>query len=171
MNIKLLSIILYLLIVAPLWTQTNGPGGTNSATRTVPRLVQEIGRIKRQQFAAYVAAYDPRLNKTVESEDLAKFHALEKEVFARETAGQDVRCTRLDWAYEHVKRDEPVPQEILDRFNSPEKLIAFLTPLSVSDITCKGRDNLEEFNESLAALIRWIVRDRPDYKAFHTVYS
>jgi len=73
---------------------------------------------------------------------------------------------RLDWSYEHVKGGDPIPPEILDRFNSPEKLTALLTPLSVSDISRTGRDNGWEFNVDCAALVRWIVRDRPDDKAF-----
>jgi hypothetical protein len=68
---------------------------------------------------------------------------------------------RLDWFYDHVKTGEPIPPEILDRINSPEKLTAHLTPLSVSDIPRTGRDNSWEFNMTCADLIRWIVRDRP----------
>ncbi|HTX22780.1 MAG TPA: hypothetical protein VMD27_13110 [Candidatus Aquilonibacter sp.] len=69
---------------------------------------------------------------------------------------------RLEWAYQHVQKNEPIPPDILDRFNSPEKLTAYLTPLSVSDISRTGRDNWLEFNMSLADLIRWVIRDRPD---------
>lgn len=68
---------------------------------------------------------------------------------------------RLDWSYGHLKKGEPIPPEILDRINSPKKLAAYLTPLSVSDISRTGRDNWLQFNMSLADLIRWIVRDRP----------
>jgi len=74
---------------------------------------------------------------------------------------------RLEWYYDHVKKDQPIPPEILDVINSPEKLTAHLKPLSVSDISRTGRDNWYEFNMTCADLIRWIVRDRPDDKAFH----
>jgi hypothetical protein len=74
---------------------------------------------------------------------------------------------RLELAYKNVKSEDPIPPEILDRINSPEKLTAYLTPLSVSDISRTGRDNWLQFNMSLADLIRWVVRDRPDDKAFH----
>ncbi len=69
---------------------------------------------------------------------------------------------RLDWAYGHVKNDQPIPPDILDRINSPEKLTAYLTPLSVSDISRTGHDNWWQFNMSLADLIRWVIRDRPN---------
>ena len=74
---------------------------------------------------------------------------------------------RLELAYKNVKSEDSIPPEILDRINSPEKLTAYLTPLSVSDISRTGRDNSLQFNMSLADLIRWVVRDRPDDKAFH----
>jgi len=73
----------------------------------------------------------------------------------------------LDWAYDHVKSNEPIPPEILDRINSPEKLTAYLTPLTISDMARTGRNNTWEYNQAMAALIRWIVRDRPDDQAFH----
>lgn len=73
---------------------------------------------------------------------------------------------RLELAYKHVKSEDPIPPEILDRINSPEKLTAYLTPLSVSDISRIGMDNSLQFNMSLADLIRWVVRDRPNDKAF-----
>jgi hypothetical protein len=50
----------------------------------------------------------------------------------------------------------------LDRINSPEKLTVYLMPLSVSDISRTGQDNWLQFNMSLADLIRWVIRDRPD---------
>ena len=68
----------------------------------------------------------------------------------------------FDWAYGHVKRDEPIPPDILDKINSPEKLTAYLTPLSISDISRTGRDNWWQFNMSMADLIRWVIRDRPN---------
>jgi hypothetical protein len=69
---------------------------------------------------------------------------------------------RLEWAYDNVKKDQPIPPDILDRINSPEKLTAYLTPLSVSDISRTGRDNWWQFNMSMADLIRWVIRDRPN---------
>jgi hypothetical protein len=50
---------------------------------------------------------------------------------------------------------------LLDRVNSPEKLTAYLTGVSVSDIPKNGIDNLLEFNLSLSNLLRLILRDRP----------
>lgn len=69
---------------------------------------------------------------------------------------------RLDWTYEHLKNSDLIPQDIMDRINTPQKLTAYLTPLSVSDISRTGWDNWLQFNMSLADLIRWIVRDRPN---------
>ncbi len=69
---------------------------------------------------------------------------------------------RLEWDYEHLKSDDPIPAEILERINSPEKLSRYLTSISVSDIPRTGRDNWLEFNMAVADLIRWIVRDRPN---------
>lgn len=73
----------------------------------------------------------------------------------------------LDWAYDHVKADEPIPSQILDRINSPEKLTAYVRSLATSDVAHHGRDQCLELNLVLADLIRWVVRDRPNDPAFH----
>jgi hypothetical protein len=73
---------------------------------------------------------------------------------------------RLEWDYEHLKSDEPIPADILERINSPDKLAAYLTSVSVSDISGTGRDNGLEFNMAIADLTRWIVRNRANDKAF-----
>jgi len=50
---------------------------------------------------------------------------------------------------------------LLDTINSPEKLTAYLRPLSKSDIARTGIDNSRELNESLSILMRLILRDKP----------
>ncbi|HTS18975.1 MAG TPA: hypothetical protein VMP11_15485 [Verrucomicrobiae bacterium] len=50
---------------------------------------------------------------------------------------------------------------LLDQINSPEKLTAYLTSVSVSDIPRTGIDHLGEFNLSISDLMRLILRDRP----------
>ena len=74
---------------------------------------------------------------------------------------------RLEWAYDHVTIQDTIPSDVLDRFNSPERMTGLLTALSTSDIGRTGRDNRWEFNVACADLIRWIVRDRPEDKVFH----
>jgi hypothetical protein len=54
-----------------------------------------------------------------------------------------------------------LPPRFLDQINSPEKLAAYLTSVSVSDIPRTGVDHLVEFNLSLGNLTRLILRDRP----------
>jgi hypothetical protein len=49
----------------------------------------------------------------------------------------------------------------LDQINSPDKLTAFLTSVSISDIPRTGIDHLGEFNLSISDLMRLILRDRP----------
>jgi hypothetical protein len=54
-----------------------------------------------------------------------------------------------------------IQPRLLDRINSPERLTAYLTSVSVSDIPRTGIDHLAEFNLSLGNLTRLILRDRP----------
>jgi hypothetical protein len=72
---------------------------------------------------------------------------------------------QMSWAYEHQKENKlPV---LLDRINSPEKLTAYLTAMSVSDISRTGVDHWREFNEALSLLIRMVVRDGLPGYDFH----
>jgi hypothetical protein len=89
----------------------------------------------------------------------------------RSTSGDNSDCLsewffRLDWTYDHLQSDQPIPTELIEKINSPDKLTAYLTSVSASDIPLTGRDNWLEFNLSMADLLRWLLRDRPDDKAF-----
>ena len=70
---------------------------------------------------------------------------------------------RLDASYDgHFSRDqggEHIP--LLDRVNSPSKLIQYVNSISVSDVAHSGVDHRREMNEALSTLIRLIVRDQP----------
>jgi hypothetical protein len=55
----------------------------------------------------------------------------------------------------------PLPQ-FLARVSTPEKLTAYLDALSVSDVRRTGIDHEREFNETLATLIRMIIRRQPE---------
>jgi len=72
----------------------------------------------------------------------------------------DATCDQLG---KEANKKRPLKYEprFLDRVNSPDKLTAYLTSVSVSDIPRTGVDNLLEFNLSLANLTRLILRDRP----------
>jgi hypothetical protein len=78
---------------------------------------------------------------------------------------------KLDASLDHLLLDPdktpPRPMRLLDQVNSPEKLTAFLTALSVSDIPRTGIDSRREFNETLGNLVRLILRDRPPGYAWH----
>jgi hypothetical protein len=78
---------------------------------------------------------------------------------------------KLDASLDHLLLDPdrapPVPMRLLDRVNSPEKLTAFLTAISVSDIPRTGIDYRREFNETLGNLVRLILRDRPRGYPWH----
>jgi hypothetical protein len=52
---------------------------------------------------------------------------------------------------------------LLDRVNSPDKLMRYFDSVSTSDIAATGRDNARELNESLENLGRLILRGRPAY--------
>jgi hypothetical protein len=74
---------------------------------------------------------------------------------------------KLDATYDELNRDatrnfEPnVPLRLLDSVNSPAKLRDYFARVSVSDIARDGVDNSRELNESMADLMRLILRDRP----------
>ncbi len=70
---------------------------------------------------------------------------------------------RLDASYDghfsrdHVSKDIP----LLDRVNSPKKLVQYVNSISVSDVAPTGVDHRREMNEALSTLIRLIVRGQP----------
>lgn len=70
---------------------------------------------------------------------------------------------RLDASYDgHFSRDESgnhIP--LLDRVNTPQKLIQYVRSISVSDVAHTGVDHRREMNEALATLVRLIVRGQP----------
>jgi hypothetical protein len=78
---------------------------------------------------------------------------------------------KLDASLDHLLLDPdktpPLPMRLLDRVNSPEKLTAYLTSISVSDIPRTGIDYRREFNETLSNLVRLILRDRPPGYPWH----
>ncbi len=61
--------------------------------------------------------------------------------------------------------DEPAPHPLpafLARVSTPEKLTAYLDALSASDVRHSGVDHEREFNETVATLLRMIVRRQPE---------
>ncbi|MGC2111758.1 MAG: hypothetical protein WA655_19735 [Candidatus Korobacteraceae bacterium] len=74
---------------------------------------------------------------------------------------------KLDASFDHLreltaKGERPkYKPRFLDRINSPEKLRAYLTAVSISDIADSGVDHRREFNESLADLLRLILDGAP----------
>lgn len=69
---------------------------------------------------------------------------------------------KLDATYTYTKEYKPTyPLRFLDRVNSPEKLRNYYASIEVSDIARNGIDHRRELNESLAALVRFILHDRP----------
>jgi hypothetical protein len=72
---------------------------------------------------------------------------------------------KLDATYDYVHEHNPIyPLHFLDRVNSPEKLSEYFSSIAVSNIAENGVDHRRELNESLADLLRFILRDRPtDY--------
>lgn len=55
------------------------------------------------------------------------------------------------------------PLQVLDRVNSPEKLQAYFKSLAISDLAGSGVNHRKELNESLANLMRLILRHQPAY--------
>ena len=76
---------------------------------------------------------------------------------------------RLDASYDgHFSRDQGanvIP--LLDRVNSPQKLVQYVESISVSDVAHSGVDHRREMNEALATLIRLIVRGQPRAYQWH----
>jgi hypothetical protein len=74
---------------------------------------------------------------------------------------------KLDGTFDHLDkastRNRPlkVAPRFLDRINSPEKLRNYFTAVSVSDVPRQGVDHRRELNESMADLLRFILRNRP----------
>jgi hypothetical protein len=74
---------------------------------------------------------------------------------------------KLDGTFDHLNkastRDKPlkIAPRFLDRVNSPQKLKSYFTTVSVSNIAGQGVDHRRELNESMADLLRFILRDRP----------
>jgi hypothetical protein len=78
---------------------------------------------------------------------------------------------KVDASFDHLQLDPdrtpPLEMRLLDRVNSPEKLTAYLTSISVSDIPRTGMDHRREFNEMLADLVRLILKDWPRGYQWH----
>lgn len=78
---------------------------------------------------------------------------------------------KLDASFDHLMLDPehapPVPMHLLDKVNSPEKLTAYLTSLSVSDIPLTGINHRREFNETTGNLLRLILKDLPRGYSWH----
>ena len=58
------------------------------------------------------------------------------------------------------------PVHFLDRINSPEKLVAHLNHLLISDLEADGVDRRRELNETVADLMRLILREQPRNYAY-----
>src|ERR1041385_3556688 len=70
-----------------LWAQTSDLTQTNSHIWVVPQVVREIQKIKQQQFVAFNPHYlEERSNF------IAQFRVVGKQLFAKEAAGENVRC-------------------------------------------------------------------------------
>jgi len=78
---------------------------------------------------------------------------------------------KVNASYDHLaanKNEKPrYAPHFLDRINSPEKLTNYFLSVAVSDIPRNGVDNLREFNESTANLMRLILRDHPAGYAYN----
>jgi hypothetical protein len=74
---------------------------------------------------------------------------------------------KLYASYERRNQPGARPFRFLDRVNSPEKLTAYLTEISMSDIAKTGNDHTGDLNESLSDLMRMILRDRPEGYPWH----
>ena len=74
---------------------------------------------------------------------------------------------KLDATYDHLNRKSSrnlhpkFPLRFLDRVNSPKKLRDYFDAVSTSDIARYGLDHSRELNESMADLMRFIIRGRP----------
>jgi hypothetical protein len=74
---------------------------------------------------------------------------------------------KLDATYEHLNSDSTRNREpefrlrLLDRVNSPAKLREYFAEVAVSKIGLDGVNKRRELNESMADLMRLILRDQP----------
>ena len=74
---------------------------------------------------------------------------------------------KLDATYEHLNRDSGFNRkpefrlQLLDRVNSPAKLREYFAGVAVSNIAQDGVNHRRELNESMADLMRLILRDQP----------
>ena len=79
---------------------------------------------------------------------------------------------RVNATYDHLttpSNQGAVPRyrlRLFDRVNSPEKLQAYFDQISISDLSGTGVDHRRELNESLANLMRLILRHQPSYYAW-----
>jgi hypothetical protein len=79
---------------------------------------------------------------------------------------------KLDASYDQIMKlaDRGLvpkyPVRFLDRINSPEKLIEHLNHLLISDLKADGVDHRRELNETVADLMRLILRDQPRNYAY-----
>ena len=75
---------------------------------------------------------------------------------------------KLYATYDHFESragEDPPPHpfpKFLSRVSTPERLIAYLDALSISDVRRTGVDREREFNETLATLLQIIVRRKPE---------
>lgn len=80
---------------------------------------------------------------------------------------------KLDASYEEIRilsengQCPRYPLRFFDRINSPDRLVAHLRRLAVSDIDTTGVDNARELNETISAVIRMVTRKQPSDYPFH----
>jgi hypothetical protein len=60
-----------------------------------------------------------------------------------------------------------LPPRFLDRINDPDRLLAYLDSILISDIAAQGIDRRKELNEGTATIVRVIVRDLPREYGLH----
>jgi len=99
---------------------------------------------------------------------------LEKKAREQDADGSWGRCYdawffRLDASYDgHFSQDQGTKNiPLLDRVNSPQKLVEYVNSISVSDVSHSGVDHRREMNEALSTLIRLIVRGQPRAYRWH----
>ncbi len=79
---------------------------------------------------------------------------------------------KLDASYDEIMKladrgqVPKYPVRFLDRINSPEKLLDHLNHLLISDVQVDGVDHRRELNETVADLMRLILRGQPRNYAF-----
>ncbi|MBI4402772.1 MAG: M23 family metallopeptidase [Deltaproteobacteria bacterium] len=100
-------------------------------------------------------------NARLQSSD-GSWGACYKEMFWKLVESSD-QIVDLD----HARKQPQYPTKFLDRINSPEKLVAYLDSLLISDVAKDGVNRRRELNEAGTALVRLIYRQLPKNYSYH----